>query len=129
MEGNEHLSLLRIADALHRTDQACALGHEKLLMVMRVVVGCEHDQDRAAQPTVDMVGDDPFKYRALEDAIETALIVIEVVSSHRVGLGNSFGLLRGGHLHYTELVARATGRWTAWNFCDCLGMRLLTLAQ
>ena len=89
MEGDEHLALLGVADALHGADQARALRHEKLLMVVRVIVGREHDQDRAAEPAVDVVGDDPFKYRALEDAIETALIAIEVVSGHAVGLGSA----------------------------------------
>ena len=73
MEGDEHLALLGIADALHRTDQAGALRHEKLLMVVGVVVGRQHDEDRAAESTVDMVGDDAFKYRSLEDAIEPSL--------------------------------------------------------
>src|SRR5579859_4652154 len=129
MKGYKHLSLLGIAHALYCADQPRPLRHEKLLMIVRVVVGGEHDQNRAAQPTVNMVGDNPFKYCSLEDAIKTALIVIEVVSCHRVGLGHSFGLLNGGHLHNTGLVARASGRWTAGSFRGRLGMCLLTLPQ
>lgn len=34
MEGDKHLSLLCIADALHGPNQASALGHEKLLVVV-----------------------------------------------------------------------------------------------
>ena len=70
VEGDEHLALLGIADALDCPDQAGALRHEKLLMVVGVIVGRQHDQDRAAQSAVNVVGDDAFKDRSLEDAIE-----------------------------------------------------------
>ncbi len=61
MEGDEHLALLGVADALHCPDQPRALRHEKLLVVVGVVVGRQHDQDRAAETAVDVVGDDALK--------------------------------------------------------------------
>ena len=67
MEGDEHLALLRVADALHGPNQPRSLRHQELLVVVGVVVGGQHDQDRAAEAAVDVVGDDAFKHRALED--------------------------------------------------------------
>ena len=67
-------------------EQPRALRHQKLLVIVGVVVGRQHDQDRPAESAVDVVGDDSLKHRALEDAIEAALIGVEVVGSHRIGL-------------------------------------------
>ena len=73
MEGDEHLALLGVADALHVANQPRALRQEKLLMIVGVVVGGQHDHDRPAETAVDMVGDDAFQHRSLEDPVETAL--------------------------------------------------------
>ncbi len=48
MEGDKHLPLLGVADTLHSSDQARALRHEELLMIVGVVVGRQHDEDRAS---------------------------------------------------------------------------------
>src|SRR5260370_24054699 len=102
MESHEHLALLCIAHTLHGPDQASALRHEKLLMVVRVVVSRQHDQDRAGQTAVDMVGDDTLKHRSLEHSIETALVSVEVVPGHRITFSVGFPLLyrrsAAGHL-------------------------------
>ncbi len=47
MEGDKHLPLLGIADTLDGPDQPGSLRHEKLLVIVRIVVGGEHDQNRA----------------------------------------------------------------------------------
>jgi hypothetical protein len=60
MKGDEHLTLLSVADALHRADQARTLRHEQLLVIVRVVIGCQHDQDWSAETAVDVVGDNAF---------------------------------------------------------------------
>ena len=87
MEGDEHLALLGVADALHGPDQARALRHEKLLMVVGVVVGRQHDEDRAGQTAVDVIGDDTLQYRALKDAIELALVTGR---SHMPAIGSAW---------------------------------------
>ena len=43
-EGDEHLPLLGIAHALHVPNKPSSLRHKKLLVVVRVVVGSEHDE-------------------------------------------------------------------------------------
>lgn len=40
----------------------------------------------AAKAAVDVIGHDALKYRALEDAIQTAIVGIEVIPGHRVTL-------------------------------------------
>ena len=69
MEGDKHLPLLGVAHALHRADQSRTLRHKELLVIVRVVVGRQHDQDRPAESAVDMVGDDAFEDRSLEDPV------------------------------------------------------------
>ena len=85
VEGDKHLALLGVADTLDCSDQPGALRHKKLLMVVGVIVGRQHDQDRTSSspPSIWFVTT-PFKDRALEDAIEPSLIGVEVVSSHRI---------------------------------------------
>ncbi len=56
-------------------------------MIVGVVVGRQHNEDWPAEGAVDMVGHNALEHRALEDAIEAALKVIEVVFAHRVCLG------------------------------------------
>src|SRR6185312_7008673 len=56
MKSDEHLALLRIPDTLDGPDQPRALRHQELLMVVRIVVGRQHDQDRAAETAVDVGG-------------------------------------------------------------------------
>ena len=53
-------------------------------MVMRVVVGGKHEQDRAGESTVDMVGDNPFEDTPFEDPIELAIVVVEVILIDRI---------------------------------------------
>src|SRR5579883_3543630 len=86
MKGDKHLPLLRVADSLHSADETGALRHQELLVVVRVVVRREHHQDWPTEPTIDMVRDDAFEHRALEDTVELALVLIEVIPAHRVGL-------------------------------------------
>ena len=50
-------------------------------MVVRVVVGGQHDQNRAAESAVDVIGDHTLKNSSLEDPIEPASIGIEVVAA------------------------------------------------
>src|SRR5579883_1822487 len=59
-------------------------------MVVGVKVCCQRNHDRAAKPTVDMVGHNTFQYRSLEDAMETAIVAIEVILAHRILLGIGF---------------------------------------
>ena len=75
MEGHEHLALLSTVDTLHCSNQACSLGHEELLMVVRVVVGRQHHEDRASETVVDVIGHDSLKNSSLEDAIEASPVV------------------------------------------------------
>ncbi len=110
MEGDEHLPLLGVADALDGPDQAGPLRHEKLLMVVRVVVGRQHDEDWAAQTTVDVVGDDTFKDRSLKDPIEPALIGVEVVGGHRVRFAIGLRLLCRRDLHAVSVSGRSLCR-------------------
>ena len=49
VEGDEHLPLLGVADALDGPNQPGSLRHEELLVVVRIVVGGEHDEDRTRQ--------------------------------------------------------------------------------
>src|SRR6266568_5612743 len=92
VEGDEHLALLSVAHALHGADKPRTLRHQELLVVMRVIIGREHDQDRPAEPAVNVVGNNTLKNRALEDPVETALILVEVIRTHRVCLGCSLRL-------------------------------------
>src|SRR6185437_280585 len=69
MERDEHLPLLGIPDALHSPNQAGALRHQELLVVVRVVVRRQHDKDGAGEAAVNVVGDDTLEYRTLEDPI------------------------------------------------------------
>ena len=91
VEADEHLALLGVADTLDGTDQPRSLRHKKLLMIVGVIVGGQHDDDRAAETAVDVVGHNTLQYCSLEDAIEPALIGVEVIGGHRVFL---LGLLR-----------------------------------
>src|ERR1700733_1848415 len=110
MEGHEHLSLLGIADALDSADHAGALRHEKLLMVVGVVVSSQHDEDWSAHAAVNVAGNDSFKHCSFEDAIEATLIGVEIVAGHRVGFSIRFRLLCRRELHAVwSLVAPSVG--------------------
>ena len=78
MKGDEHLALLRIADALYGPDQPRTLRHQEFLMVVGVVVGRKHDQNGPAETAIDVVRHDTFENRSLEDAVEATLILVEV---------------------------------------------------
>jgi len=93
MEGDEHLPLLGVPDTLDCPDQPCPLWHQELLMIVGVVVRGEHDEDRPGQAAIDVICDDTLKNRAFEHPIESALIAIEVVRSHRLRLCCGLGLL------------------------------------
>jgi hypothetical protein len=70
-----------------------SLRHKELLMVVRVVVHREHDEDRATQAAVDMIRHDSLKDRSLEYPIEPSLVAVEVVPGHRVALAITLWLL------------------------------------
>ena len=53
-------------------------------MVVGVVVGGEHNQDRPGHARVNVVRHNALKYRPLKDAIELPAVLVEVVSGHRV---------------------------------------------
>jgi hypothetical protein len=61
MEGHEHLPLLGVADTLHVPNEPRSLRHEELLVVVRVVVRREHDEDRPTQAAVDVIRHDSLK--------------------------------------------------------------------
>src|ERR1700757_3096113 len=84
MEGDEHFSLLRVADTLHITKQARPLRQKKLLVVMGVEVGRQRNHNGAAKSTVDVIRDYTLKHSAFEDAIQAAIVGIEVISRHRI---------------------------------------------
>src|SRR6187402_1049659 len=92
VEGNEHLALLRVADALHVTKQTCALRQEKLLMIVGIQGSRQRHHDGAAETAVNMVGHNTFQYRAFEDAIQTPIVGIEVIPSHRIAFAVLLGL-------------------------------------
>ena len=92
MERHHEFALALAADALHGTDEARSLRHEQLLVVMRVVVRGEHDEDGAVETAVDVVRDYTFKHCALEDTEELPLILIERVRCHWIGLTSRSGL-------------------------------------
>ncbi len=117
MERDEHLALLGVAHALNRADKTRSLRHEQLLVVMRVIIGREHDHDRPTETTVDVVGNDAFKNRALEDPVETALILIEVIRTHRVCLGCGLRLCWNWLAGRCALGHLCCGR-TLWSFCS-----------
>ena len=92
MKGDEHLALLGIANTLDCPNQACTLWHQELLVVVRVVVGGEHDKDRSAQSAVNVVGDDAFQHCSFEHPKQAPLVLIEVIGEHRVRLRRRFRL-------------------------------------
>jgi hypothetical protein len=94
VEGDEHLPLLGVADALDCPYQSRTLRHKELLVVVGVVVGREHYEDRTGQPAVNMVGDNTLQYCSLKHPIELALVGVEVVGGHRVVLPRRLRLLR-----------------------------------
>jgi hypothetical protein len=56
MERDEHLPLLGVTNALHTTNQPCALRHEKLPVIVGVVIRRQHDEDWASQTPIDVIG-------------------------------------------------------------------------
>ncbi len=69
MERDEHLPLLGTPNTLYCAYQPGALRHKKLLMVVRVIIGRQHDQDWSSQPTVDVICDDTLENCSLEDSV------------------------------------------------------------
>ena len=93
MERDEHFSLLGITDTLDSADQSRALRHQKLLVIVGVIIRGQHDENRAAETAVDMVGHNTLKDGSLKDAVEAALILIEAVRGHRIGVVAGLRLL------------------------------------
>jgi error-prone DNA polymerase len=60
VESDKHLPLLNIPNALHVSDQSSALRHEKLLVIVRVVIRRQHDEDWASKASVNVIGNDTF---------------------------------------------------------------------
>src|SRR5271155_3499095 len=101
MKDDRQSMLLRIVDCLHLTDKPCALRKQELLVIVGVVVGCEHNKDRAGHTAVDVVRDYSFKDRSLKDSVELAAVGVEIIGGHRV----NFVLL----VAYLRIVIRALG--------------------
>ena len=95
MESHEKLPLLAASHVSNGPDKPRSLRHEELLMVVRVVVGGEHEENRAGESPVDVGGDDALKHAALEDPVKLTLVLIEVVVRHRVCLAAWFAGLLG----------------------------------
>ena len=55
VEGHEHLPLLGVPNALHTSNQSRALRHQELLMIVRVIIGRQHDEDRARKTSINMI--------------------------------------------------------------------------
>ena len=69
MERDEHLSLLGASDTLDCAYQPGALRHKKLLMVVRVIVRRQHDEDWSSQSTIDVIRHDTLQNCSLEDSV------------------------------------------------------------
>ena len=65
--------------------------------------------DRAAEPAVDMIRDDTFENGSLEDSIEPALIGVEVITGHWIGLRVGLGWLIGSGLRRVRLCSATAG--------------------
>ena len=80
---DEHLSLLSIPDAGDLAKQPSSLGEKELLMIVRVKIGRQIHHDGTVKAAINVVGNNSFKDRSLEDAIETALVSVEAVWGNR----------------------------------------------
>src|SRR5665213_1035818 len=130
MEGNEHLPLLRVPHTLHVPNEPRSLRHEELLVVVRVVVGGEHDEDRPTQPAVNVIRHDSLKDRSLEYPIEPSLVAVEVVPGHRVALAVTLRLLICHSLRVRLLPAVSNiGSGGCNGLCGGLWRHLLALPQ
>ena len=70
----------------------------ELQVIVRVIVGGQHNQDRAVESAVDVVGDHTLKDGALEDAIEPSLVLVEVIADHGVRLPSPPALQTALHI-------------------------------